>query len=294
MGRHEWRDDAAPGREDASFAPGDGAVAPWDRPYERGVAALAPGRPGSLRRWGLRGCLILVLAAAAVVGFRLAAGQAQVSSLAVPVVDATVRVPPSAAHPSGRGGADDTPSDSAAGESPTPNGGTGAPSPAGSAPAAGPGLTVHVVGAVKRPGLYHLPEGARVDEAVRAAGGANRGAGLSLLNLAARLVDGTQLRVPAAGEEPAGPYAARSGTEPGGSASPGAGSGVGASGGVVRVNSASQAELETLPGVGPALAQRIIAFRTSHGPLQGEEDLDAIAGIGPAMLEKLRGSVSYD
>lgn len=293
MGRHGWRDDAAlDAGEDPSAA--DDALAPWDRP---GWGGDQPGDPsrrvGRLRRWGLRGCLILVLASAAVLGFRLASGQAQVSSLAVPPVagpgaDARASGPVTAS----RSGPDGAAMSTAEASGAPPR---GTPAAAESPAAAGP--TVHVVGAVKRPGLYRLAAGARVDDAVRAAGGAEAGAALAALNLAAPLTDGTQLHVPGRGEAAVGPYAAQGAAPPGDGAAPAPGAArvpAAPSSAPVRINTASQAELEALPGVGPALAQRIIAFRDSHGRLQGEQDLDAVPGIGPAMLEKLRGVVSYD
>jgi competence protein ComEA len=141
-------------------------------------------------------------------------------------------------------------------------------------PAAAPRLTVHVVGAVHAPGLYRLREGSRVDDAIRRAGGAKAKAALELVNLAAPVADGQQVVVPSRGE--AGPVSA------------GAAGGSGATGGLVRLNSATLEELDTLPGIGPVTAQRIIDYRTANGAFSSVDELDAVPGIGPARLEQLR------
>lgn len=159
------------------------------------------------------------------------------------------------------------------------------------APVARRALVVHVVGAVRRPGLFRLREGARVADAVARAGGATRRADLAALNLAAPLVDGTQVLVPlrpvasadAAGGAAAGPS--------GGPAALGGGAaGMGAP--KISLSSATAEELDQLPGVGPVTAQKIIDFRTAHGPFASVDDLDAVPGIGPARLEQLRELVT--
>jgi competence protein ComEA len=136
-------------------------------------------------------------------------------------------------------------------------------------------LLVHVVGAVARPGLYRLPEGSRVDDALTKAGGPQPKAALELLNLAAPLADGQQVVVPAKGDAAAGAAAGA------------AGSALGAPQSKVHLNSASLEELDTLPGVGPVTAQRILDYRTENGAFQSVEELDAVPGIGPARLEQL-------
>ncbi len=157
-----------------------------------------------------------------------------------------------------------------------------APAPAAAEPAAEPApvaserLVVHVVGAVRRPGVYRLRRGARALDAVRAAGGATRRADLAGLNLAAEVVDGEQVAVPRRGAAPA-PNAA--GT-PAGPAAPPA---------IVHLNSADAAALETLPGVGPATAARIIAWRAQNGGFEQLDDLLEVPGIGAARIEALRG-----
>ncbi|MFZ3416707.1 helix-hairpin-helix domain-containing protein [Arthrobacter sp. 3Tela_A] len=158
-------------------------------------------------------------------------------------------------------------------------------------------LVVHVAGAVGAPGLVRIPEGSRVADAVAAAGGATGEADLTRVNLAAPMPDGSMVVIPARGD-PSGPVAAPDAGPPGQPSSvqpspvqpsPGtpAGTGSGAGASVVNLNTAGEAELQTLPRVGPVLAARIIAWRTEHGPFQRAEDLDAVPGIGEAMLAAL-------
>jgi competence protein ComEA len=145
--------------------------------------------------------------------------------------------------------------------------------------ASAPRLVVHVVGAVRRPGLYRLRAGSRVADAVEQAGGAAPAADVSLVNLAAPLADGQQVvvpsRVPAAGAGGVGVSPGSSGPE-----------------GPVHLNTASMAELDELPGIGPVTAQKIVDFREQHGAFSSVEDLDAIPGIGPAKVEQLRELVA--
>ena len=146
--------------------------------------------------------------------------------------------------------------------------------------AAPPRLVVHVVGAVRRPGLYRLLHGARIADAVRRAGGATRRADLSLVNLAAQVSDGSQVVVP------------RREVVESGAASEAGESSVGAPGGPVHLNTATLDELDALPGVGPVTAQKILDYREQHGAFSSIDDLDAIPGIGPARLEQLRELVA--
>ena len=145
-------------------------------------------------------------------------------------------------------------------------------------------VLVHVVGQVRRPGVVTLTAGARVQDAVRAAGGATARADLAAVNLARTVVDGEQIVVPRPGEStspaPAGPAG-------------GAGSGGGASapGGVVDLNAATEEQLDALPGIGPVLAGRIVAFRTEHGRFTSVDELSEVSGIGDALLERLRPQV---
>lgn len=150
---------------------------------------------------------------------------------------------------------------------------TGWATPTATATAAVNSITVHVAGFVLAPGLVELDERARVADAVAAAGGLRPGADTSAVNLAAPLRDGEQVVIP-------GLVA--------GQAGPGGGSSAADSEGRVRVNVATAVELETLPGVGPVLAGRIIEFREDHGPFQTVEDLLDVPGIGEAKLASLR------
>ena len=144
----------------------------------------------------------------------------------------------------------------------------------------GPELVVHVVGAVRRPGLYRLPQRSRVADAVARAGGSTRRADLSLVNLAAPLADGIQVVVPARASAVAGA---------GGSQGTGAGS---APAGPVHLNIATLEQLDALPGVGPVTAQKILDYRQKHGAFTSLEELDAIPGIGAARIEQLRDAAA--
>jgi competence protein ComEA len=136
-------------------------------------------------------------------------------------------------------------------------------------------LYVYVVGAVRRPGLYRVADGARVADAVARAGGTTGKAQLELLNLAARVADGEQIVVPRRGAA-------------GGAIAVGVGAGGAATTGPVHLNTATLEQLDTLPGVGPVTAQKILDYRQQHGSFSSVDDLDAIPGIGPARLAQLR------
>jgi competence protein ComEA len=143
-------------------------------------------------------------------------------------------------------------------------------------------VVVHVVGAVGTPGLYRLDEGSRVADALSLAGGATAKANLAGINLAAPLVDGTQIVVPRKGD------AARTGA----GSTPGGAGAQSSPGGPIHLNTATAEELETIPGVGPVTAQRIIDFREQNGPFRSVDELDAVSGIGPKRLEQLRELVA--
>lgn len=132
-------------------------------------------------------------------------------------------------------------------------------------------ITVHVSGAVQSPGVVRVAAGARVGEAIAAAGGALPEADLGRVNLAAPLADGQQLSVPSVSAD--GEVAAVAGD------------------GRLRLNLAGVEELETLPGVGPVLAERIVAYRDEHGPFAVVEDLLDVPGIGEGKLAALRDAV---
>jgi competence protein ComEA len=140
-------------------------------------------------------------------------------------------------------------------------------------------IVVHVVGAVRRPGLYELAEGSRVDDAIEKAGGSKPKAALELVNLAAPVADGQQIVVPTGAETAAAAKV------------PGS-AGADAPAGPVSLNSATLEQLDALPGIGPVTAQRILDYRTVHGAFQSVDELDAVPGIGPARLEQLRPLVA--
>lgn len=123
------------------------------------------------------------------------------------------------------------------------------------------GVTVHVAGAVKSPGLYELPLGSRVAEAVEAAGGVTKKSAADSVNLARELVDGEQILVGATGST------AQAG---------------------ISINSASATQLEELPGIGPVLAERIVSHRISNGPFTSIDQLGDVSGIGDSVLEQIR------
>jgi competence protein ComEA len=147
-------------------------------------------------------------------------------------------------------------------------------------------VVVHVVGAVRRPGLYQLREGARVADVVARAGGATRAAYLAGLNLAAPLVDGTQVLVPARAEAAGG-----GGASAGEASSAASGAAPGAAP-MLSLATATAEQLDELPGVGPVTAQKILDYRAEHGPFRSVDDLDAVPGIGPARIEQLRDLVT--
>jgi len=148
----------------------------------------------------------------------------------------------------------------------------GGGSPGFSVGGGGPDVVVDVTGAVRRPGVYRLPAGARVTDAVERAGGAAAGAQLEGINLAARLADGQQVLVP-------GRLAA------GGSAAAGAAG----EEGPISLGGATVEQLESIDGIGPVTAGDIVEFRDRHGGLASVDQLDEVPGIGPATMESLRG-----
>jgi competence protein ComEA len=132
-------------------------------------------------------------------------------------------------------------------------------------------LVVDVTGAVERPGVYRLPAGSRVEDAVERAGGASAKAELEAVNRAARLADGQQVVVPERG--PAGVALAATGGE---------------EEGPISLGTATVEQLDTIDGIGPVTAQDIVDFRDEHGGLASVDQLDQVSGIGPATMESLR------
>ncbi|MGL5912044.1 MAG: helix-hairpin-helix domain-containing protein [Phycicoccus sp.] len=252
------------------------AVARWAQLPSAFVGARwQPGRAAVL------GVVLAALAVVAVLGLRVAwastrsddtisapgygprAGATGVTTGAVPV-----GAPPSASAPS--------------------SGGSGGAPARPSAASTGGAAVVHVVGQVRRPGVYRLPHGSRVSDAVAAAEGATTKADLARVNLARVVVDGEQVKVPAPGE----PVDPTSGAPPasstsGGSIAPGA-----TTRPPVSLNSGDLAALDTLPGVGPVLAQRILDWRTEHGRFTSVDELGEVSGIGEKVLGQLRPLVT--
>ncbi|WP_105566559.1 helix-hairpin-helix domain-containing protein [Microbacterium halophytorum] len=235
--------------------------------------AVRPARGAGL---GLGAAIAVVLAVAAVViaiaVWRGATAPVEIvpdapSPAGAAATDAGVGGGPGGAGAGTDGAVDET----ARGEG-TPAGGAGAQ------------LFVHVFGAVEEPGLYALPAGARVVDAVSAAGGVTDEAAPEGVNLARGLSDGEQVGVPTvaqleAGEAAAPVLGAADGPTPE-AARP------------VDLNTADQAELETLPGIGPALAQRVIAWREENGGFASVDDLLAVSGIGEKVLAGLQDRVT--
>ncbi|MET3636402.1 ComEA family DNA-binding protein [Curtobacterium oceanosedimentum] len=228
--------------------------------------------------------LALVVVAIGTLGARSSAG-------------VTVTSGPSTAggRPSPGAGTGASPGPASAGAPVGPSAGAGAPT--GSASAAA--VSVYVLGAVVRAGVVEVPSGTRVDDVLQQAGGATADADLARLNLARPVVDGERLYVPRVGET-AVPEALRpdvSGGSGGGGSSAGGTAGSSGAGGVdpgadvVDLNTADQATLETLPGIGPALAARILAWREEHGGFSSVDDLLEVSGIGDTRLAELRDRV---
>lgn len=225
---------------------------------------LADGLPATLRgRWGITAhhvTVIALLVATALAGATWWALRAQPEPVgALPGTDL-----PSAAPMAG---------------APT----TG-PASASASATAGPVLVVHVAGKVRRPGIVELPAGSRVIDALRAAGGARKGVDVSGLNLARPLADGEQIVV--------GPAPSTAGGGPG-PPMPSGGSVPAAPGtALVNLNTATGAELEQLPGVGPVTASSILEWRTEHGRFSTVDELLEVSGIGEKTLAELRDLVT--
>lgn len=256
------------GREPPGLSVGDDAAALptplWQRFTARIPMRLDPGRRGALAVG------LAVVVAAVLTGAWLMTER--------PRPLATSASPPSipgAASPVGTG--------PPAQVTPSPAGASGAVVSGSSGSAAL--VVVDVAGKVHHPGLYRLPPGSRVDDALRAAGGPLAGVDLTSLNLAARVVDGQQIAVgtPGAGAGGGGGLSVTAG---------GATQVAGTGGALVNLNTASLEQLETLPGVGPVLGQHILDWRTAHGTFATIDQLNDVTGIGDVKFAALRPLVS--
>ena len=134
------------------------------------------------------------------------------------------------------------------------------------------------MGAVMNPGVYFLPQGSRVEDALEAAGGPTEEADLVRVNLAKRVYDEEQIYVPRLGEEnpPLPPPSGSPGSQ---------------AGGKININTATAAELDNLPGIGPVLSQRIVDYRKANGPFAAIEDIKNVQGIGEVTFEEIRESI---
>lgn len=244
------------------------SLAPTSRAPSRATSAGA-GR--SRLRIGVGAAIVLLLAALGVTVAVTAIGQIGHS---VEVAANSTAATDAAANPAGDPG--------------DPGGAFGSPAPAVSTPASG--VFVHVLGAVARPGLFEVHQGARVVDVVAAAGGLLPTADEAGLNLARLVTDGEQLYVPAQGETGPGPPA---GAQVGaGQANGAAAGGTGAAAPKVNLNTATLADLDTLPRIGPAMAQRILDFRDAEGRFASVEDLRNVTGIGDKTFAALKDLIT--
>jgi competence protein ComEA len=258
---------AAGASENLPWMPGD----EFDRrvPAETEPPAARPERV----RWnpGRRGAAALGVAAVAVIagiGWWFAAARPHALPLTA-----------SSSLPAGSSMVPSTPSGSPASAAPTPS-----DSPVSAAASATPeSIVIDVAGRVMHPGIYRLSPGARVYDALEAAGGPRRGVSTVSLNLAAPLQDGQQIVVGASGVSP--PVALPVAT-------PGSSGGSSPSGAPVDINTSTLEQLETLPGVGPVLGQNILDYRAANGPFTTVDQLAEVSGIGDVRLAELRPLVS--
>lgn len=272
VGHDDGYDDLRAGRGD------DPGPTRWQRLQARVPVRIDPGRRAA---WGVG---VAVVLAAVVTGLWLMSSR----PAPVPVAARVPQVPGSAVL-----GSADAPSGSASGSlraSAAPRAGGSGSAPSLSATGV---VVVDVAGKVQRPGLYRLPTGSRIDDAIRAAGGARHGVDLSSLNLAAPLADGQQILVGVPGAGVQGPGAGGAGGTGTGASGGSAGSGGSASvTAPVNLNKASLEQLDSLPGIGPALAQRILDWRGQHGRFTRVDQLNDVSGIGDVKFAELKSLVT--
>jgi competence protein ComEA len=243
-----WTTAEAPAGDQPRPERADGQVAPLSGSGAFGTSRLSIFDPGRRGARALAAVAVLVVVVAALVAWR-----------SRPRVDAVAEPPAAVSAASGRTA--DQPSDGTAGARPSAT-----------------GVVVAVAGKVRRPGLVRLPAGSRVADAVQAAGGADPGVDVTMLNPARKVVDGELIVVGV--PPPSGAVAA--GVGPAAATAPGA---------PVNLNTATLAELDTLPGVGPVLAQRILDTRAAQGGFTAVSDLRKVDGIGDARFEQLKDLV---
>lgn len=230
-------------------------------------------KPG---RSALIGALVVLVVVAIVFGFRVWAARQQATPTPLSVPASSTRSPDPTSKAAGSG-------EPRGGSNPTGASSVRTGHPSGS-------VLVHVVGQVRKPGVVRLPAGSRVDDAIKAAGGATPAADLAAVNLARPVGDGEQVHVPKPGETPSPvPNAITGGS---GAATGGGAPAGGAAAGPVDLNTATEADLDGLPGVGPVLASRILQWRTTNGRFTSVDDLGEVSGIGDKLLEQLRPLVT--
>lgn len=260
---------------------GVGGESLWTPRESASSSPACPQPAGRGPRWviSLRALVVVLAMMAAALGVLwIESASVQSASAELNAQDAgKVAVPPLTGTPAPAASLPALPGTAPAspGAAPASPGGGGVSTTAG-------GLLVHVAGAVKVPGVYTLPPGSRVFQAVEAAGGALPAAELSGLNLAADVSDGSQILVPAKGQA----------AGMGGAAAPGGAGPPARKAALINLNTASATDFDTLPGVGPVLAQRIVAWRTDHGPFASVDALDAVSGIGAKLLAGIRDLVT--
>lgn len=253
------------------------------------------GRETERRRWavGLRVALAAAVALLLVAGVVVVRDLTTMSVSPVPVSAADEESRVDDADDADGGSAGSVTGDASAGSAPAGGSQSTSVGPGGDGSAEGDSeggatgaaetIVVHVAGQVNTPGVVEIPSGARVVDAITAAGGTTSEADTASVNLARPAVDGEQVYVASPGEVVPGPPDA-----PGLVGSLGVVGGPDGAGSLVNLNSATSDELQTLPGIGPALAQRILDWRESNGTFGSVDQLQDVSGIGPVVLEGLR------